>query len=310
MGYVSNYSTYQITTKIRDKIVNNIRRLLTGDPKYTYIELPNGDYDFANTRVIISDIVPQSSIFYPAIIVESLGGDEERYIGPDTLNLVKNNSHVVTDDKLFTSIKSTVAINIYTIDDTIARDELTDLIYNNFKYTNDDLANAGIEIFKTHFPVHAQAYAEGRWYLTGRITMELYSEWNGSLGTGNLLDNVTVSFGLESQKGSVKITGGEVLDFTSPISTLVGKTFKLTVGSGAVQTYTFVTGDVDSVIHLQATLNSHFSGVTVVINAVPPNNQGVVTFITIATSNSSILIGAGTANSILGFVEGTIVYTA
>jgi hypothetical protein len=196
MAYTPDYTVRsQVVTKIRDKVISNLRRLLSTDLKYTYVELPSGDYNFDLTKIIISDIIPQDHAFYPAVIVESVGGDETRYIGPDTLNLVKNVHHVVTDDLLFDSIVSTVTINIYTIDDTIARDELTDLIYNNFKYTNDDLANAGIEIIRTHFPVHAQAYADQRWYLTGRITMELYSEWKGSLGTGTTLTqtNVTVT---------------------------------------------------------------------------------------------------------------------
>jgi len=196
MGYTPDYTVRsQIVTKLRDKVIANIRRLLSTDPKYSYVELPNGQYDFDNTKVIISDIIPQDHAFYPAIIVESIPADETRYIGPDTNRLVKNNLNVVTDDLLFDSFTSTVAINIYTIDDTIARDELSDLIYNNFKYTNEDLANAGIEIIRTHFPVHAQSYAEGRWYLTGRMTMELYSEWNGTLGTGVTVTqtNVTVT---------------------------------------------------------------------------------------------------------------------
>ena len=199
MGYTPDYQVRsQVVTKIRDKIIANLRRLLTTDPKYTYVELPNGEYDFTNTKVIISDIFPQDHIFYPAIIVNTTTSAEDRYIGPDTNQLVKNGSHVVTDDLLFDSFVSTVNINVYTIDDSLSRDVICDILYNNFKYTNTDLAEFGIEIIRTSFPTFAGNYAEGRWYFTGNLTMELYSEWNGSLGSGTTMTQTNVSVSLEA----------------------------------------------------------------------------------------------------------------
>lgn len=329
MGYTPDYIVRaQVITKIRDKIIANIRRLLTTDPKYTYVELPNGEYDFANTKIIISDIFPQDHIFYPAIVVETISGDETRYLGPESDYIPKSlppssqdtttstpfdvtsiidtthlgvssltglnigniitqgtnittiafvglpvtitaipdathiavssvagikigdtlvqgihtttvvvdlvplgpnvlqvassagfiagtaydtnapqltvgstagwavsTTHLAGDELLFSSIVSTVTINIYTIDDSIQRDELTDLIYNDFKYTTTDLANFGIEIIKTHFPAHASAYNEGRWFFSGKLTMDVYSEWDGVVAPAvNITDNnVSVS---------------------------------------------------------------------------------------------------------------------
>ena len=321
MGYTPDYAVRsQIITKIRDQVINNLRRLLSTDTKYTYVELPNGEYDFANTKVIISDIFPQDHIWYPAIIVENISGAEERYLGPESDQVIKNlppsaqdnttsttfnvirvidSTHLevssltglnigdvisqgtnitsiafvglpititgVTDgthldisslvgikvgdtivqgmhtttvsgisgattievasssgfvtgtaydtnvpqltvgstsgwavtttnlagnESLFSSIVSTVTINIYTIDDSIQRDELTDLIYNNFKYTTTDLANFGIEIIRTSFPTFASAYNEGRWFFSGKLVMDVYSEWDGVVAPAvNITDN-------------------------------------------------------------------------------------------------------------------------
>lgn len=191
-----NYGLYQITRKVRDQFLNNLRRNFSTDPKYTYVELPSGDFDFNNTKLIIADIVPQDHLFYPAIIVESLGGDEQRYIGPDALGYTKNNSHVVTNDQIFTSISSSIAINIYTINDAIARDEITDTIYQLFKFTNTDLANFGIEIIMTHFPIHAQTYVDNRWYHTGRVQIDLYSEWSGDYGVNSNVSSLNINLTL------------------------------------------------------------------------------------------------------------------
>jgi hypothetical protein len=325
MGYTPDYAVRsQIVTKIRDQFINNIRRILSTDPKYTYVELPNGDYDFVNTKVIISDIFPQDHIFYPAIIIENISGAEDRYLGPEseyiprslppqaqdattstnfdvlsiidtthlgvssltglnvgdtisqgtntttitfiglpiTITSIPDSTHIVVssvagisngdtivqgvhttvvqavgtsigpnyiqvvsssgfvlgtaydisvpqitvgstsgwavsttslsgNEVLFASItSSTVTINIYTIDDSIQRDELTDLIYNNLKYTTTDLANFGIEIIKTHFPTFASAYSEGRWFFSGKLSIDVYSEWNGVVANApNITDN-------------------------------------------------------------------------------------------------------------------------
>jgi hypothetical protein len=321
MGYTPDYAVRsQIVTKIRDQIINNIRRLLSTDSKYTYVELPDGEYDFSQTKVIVSDIFPQDSAFYPAIIVENISGTETRYLGPESDQIIKSlppsaqdnttsttfnvtavidtthlgvNSltglhigdvisqgtntttiafvglpvtitsvpdsthlnvsslfgikvgdtivqgiHTTTvssissstsiqvvsstgfvagpaydtnvpqltvgstsgwavtttnlagNELLFSSIVSTVTINIYTIDDSLGRDEITDLIYNNFKYTTTDLANFGIEIIKTTFPTFASAYNEGRWFFSGKLVMDVYSEWDGVVAPAvNITDN-------------------------------------------------------------------------------------------------------------------------
>jgi hypothetical protein len=321
MGYVPDYIVRsQIVTKIRDKIIQNIRRVLSTDPKYTYVELPNGEYDFQNTKIIVSDIFPQDHAFYPAIVVENVSGTETRYLGPESDQVLKSlpppaqdnttsttfdvtavidsthlgvssltglhigdvvsqgtntttiafvglpvnissvpdgthlslsslagirvgdvivqgintttvlfitgpttvqvtsstgfvpgaaydtnvpqitvgstsgwavsTTNLAGDEQLFSSIVSTVTINIYTIDDSLSRDELTDLIYNDFKYTTTDLANFGIEIIKTSFPTFASAYNEGRWFFSGKLTIDVYSEWDGVVAPAvNITDN-------------------------------------------------------------------------------------------------------------------------
>jgi hypothetical protein len=321
MGYTPDYAVRsQIVTKIRDQFINNIRRILSTDPKYTYVELPNGEYDFTNTKVIVSDIFPQDHAFYPAIVVENISGAETRYLGPESEQVIKNlppsaedtttstpfdvtsiidtthmgvssltglhigdtlvqgtntttiafvglpitissvpdsthlgvsslagiqvgdtivqgihtttvsgisgpttiqvvsstgfttgtaydtnvpqltvgsttgwavtTTNLAGNESLFASIVSTVTINIYTIDDSIQRDELTDLIYNDFKYTTTDLANFGIEIIRTSLPTFASAYNEGRWFYSGKLAIDVYSEWDGVVAPAvNITDN-------------------------------------------------------------------------------------------------------------------------
>src|SRR5579863_5500241 len=112
MGYTPDYAVRsQIVTKIRDQIINNIRRLLSTDPKYTYVELGNGDYDFVNTKVIISDIFPQDHAFYPAIIVENISGVEERYLGPESDQIIKSLPPSAEDNTTSTTFDVTAVID-------------------------------------------------------------------------------------------------------------------------------------------------------------------------------------------------------
>lgn len=89
-----------------------------------------------------------------------------------------------------------------------------------------------------------------------------------------------------------------------PYAGLVGQTFIISVGGGADQSYTFVSGDFSNVnaataAEVATALQAAFTGVTV--TAV--TNE--VKIQTTATNNTSLLIGDGTSNSTLGFVVGS-----
>ena len=98
------------------------------------------------------------------------------------------------------------------------------------------------------------------------------------------------------------------VSFTSTIhdtyNGLVGKSIIITVGSGSIQTYTFVTGDfvaptAATALEVVTAINANISGLTCVVATSGGFNY--VKIATTATKNTSLLIGAGTANSTLGF---------
>jgi hypothetical protein len=188
--------TYQIQRKIRDSLIKNLRRIFNGNLKYPYIELLSGEYDWENTKVVISDILPQEHAFFPAIVVDTVASVETRYLGPEDLYEVKNSNHEVIEDRFFSSIDSIATINIYTIDDTISRDEIMDTIYDHFKLITDDLAANGIEIKKTTFNVDRRSFVDNRWYYTASITLDLYSEWEDIPAVGDLVESIPITITL------------------------------------------------------------------------------------------------------------------
>lgn len=189
-------STYQIHRKIRDAVILNLRRIFTGHSKYPYIELVSGEYDFDNTKIVISDAIPQDHTFFPALIVDSLSGTEQRYLGPDDIGEIKDTNFEVTADPIFSSLQMTLTINLYSYD-TIARDEIIDLIYDHLKLITDDLADNGIEVKKVALPNSGRQYLNDRWLMTSSITLDVYSEWVDTLPIGDLVAKIPIDIVLE-----------------------------------------------------------------------------------------------------------------
>lgn len=189
-------TTFQINRKVRDAVIVNLRRIFTADPIYPYVELGSGEYDFDKTKIIISDAIPDEHAFFPAIIVDTVSGTETRYLGPDDLAETKDSNFQVTEDRLFASIDLTVNINVYTIDDTIARDEIVDRIYDQFKLVRDDLAEAGIEIKRVNFSPERRVYQDNRWYITAQFSLEVYTEWVDDLGVKDLVEKIPITLTL------------------------------------------------------------------------------------------------------------------
>ncbi|HLX52954.1 MAG TPA: hypothetical protein VKR58_03385, partial [Aquella sp.] len=84
-----------------------------------------------------------------------------------------------------------------TIDDTIARDQLMDRIYDHFKLTTDDLAANAIEIKRTTFNTDTRTFLNDRWYLTARLSIEVYTEWTDDLGPGSLVTKIPITITLD-----------------------------------------------------------------------------------------------------------------
>lgn len=189
-------NTYQINRKVRDAVIFNLRTLFLGHPKYPYVETITGEYDFDHTKIVISDAIPNEHAFFPAVIVDTVQGREQRYLGADSLDMPKDNTNTVTGDRKFASIPLTVNINLFTIDDTIARDEIIDIIYDHFKLITDQLAAAGIEIVNTSFNPDRRTFNGDRYYITASISMQVYTEWVDDLGPGTTLAKIPITLTL------------------------------------------------------------------------------------------------------------------
>jgi hypothetical protein len=159
--------------------------------------LPSGEYDFDNTKIVISDVIPQENAFWPCIVVNTVVGQEQRYLGPDGGSEVKDNSGTVVQDNLLSSIPLTVQIQAYTIDDTIARDEIIDQIYQQFKTLTDDLAANGIELWRDSFVAENRVFINDRWAITAGIQLEVYTEWTQDLGPGTTLAKIPVDISVD-----------------------------------------------------------------------------------------------------------------
>ncbi len=192
-------SSFQITKKVRDAVVRNLRRVFSTDSIYTYVELggpydpqANNEYDPDNSKIDITGHIPDSHAKFPHIAVEVISGAEIRSLGPDTLRETKDSNFKTITDEIFASFKMTVSINIYTIDDTLAVDEILDRIHDQFKLVTDDLANNGIEIQNHVFNGVRYQYVRDRWYVTGSETLNIYTEWKDDLGVETTVASIPI----------------------------------------------------------------------------------------------------------------------
>lgn len=127
--------------------------------------------------------------------------------------------------------------------------------------------------------------------------------------TYNLTDDYVLASGDVAWTPSTpaSITG----TITGPYNGLVGATFKITIGdanSGLEQSYTFVSGDfaiptAATAAEVVTALSTAFVGETITVDS------GAVKVATANGNNTDLLIGTGTANSILGFTAGSFQQT-
>lgn len=168
-----------------------------------------GLFDFDNSEIFISDAIPQDYQDWPMIIVDTASASETRYLGPEDSYQEKNSFNVVTVDEIFSSLVVNVNINIYTIDDTLARDNITDLIYNNISEIRTVLATNGIEMIDRTLPTEGRIFQDQRQYITNHFTLRVYCEWS---------DNLTPIVNVSSINVSVPVQTDAVPTITSPIS--------------------------------------------------------------------------------------------
>lgn len=187
---------FQVTKKVREAVILNLRRIFTGDPDYNYAETLSGEYDFDNTRITIASVLSQEPVFFPAITVETVPGQEQRYLGPDSYRTTHDINGVQTSDEMFTSLSMTVTISIHTVDDLKTKDQIIDRIYDHMKLITDDLASHGVEIKRTSFLNDKRSFNGDRWFISGGMSLEIYTEWRDDLGVGATVTHVPVSLTL------------------------------------------------------------------------------------------------------------------
>jgi len=113
--------------------------------------------------------------------------------------------------------------------------------------------------------------------------------------------------GIEWLVGAAALTGTVAGTYAG----LVGQTFSIAVGTGSIQSYTFVSGDfavpaAATSAEVATALAANLTGITA-SGSIPTANR--VNLATVATTNSSLTIENGTSNTTLGFVAGSLVST-
>jgi hypothetical protein len=145
-----------------------------------------GLWDHDNSQVFIGDAVPQDYQDWPAIIVDTASATETRYLGPEDSFQSKNFANVVTVDEIFSSLVVNVSIKVYTIDDTLARDNIIDLIYNNLSEIRTQLAIHGIEMIDRTMPTETRLVQNQRVYIENHFILRVYCEWSDNLPITNI----------------------------------------------------------------------------------------------------------------------------
>jgi len=158
-----------------------------------------GLWDHDNSSIFIGDAVPQDYQDWPMIIVDTASASETRYLGPEDSYDQKNFSNVVVKDEIFSSLIVTVNIKVYTIDDTLARDKIIDLIYNNLSEIRHQLAINGIEMIDRTMPTETRLVQNQRVYIENHFILRVYCEWSDNLEITNITGlSVTVPVNLNA----------------------------------------------------------------------------------------------------------------
>jgi hypothetical protein len=164
--------------RVRTNLILAIRNAFINHPRYPYIELPSGEFDYDKSNIFISDVTPEIAVAYPFVVVDTLPANEDRYLGPDYLwdtSTINGTTYAQTVN--FTSIPLTANVKIYTRD-TITRDNLISAIYDTLKINKDILATNGVEIISTQWQPETREFIMDRWWYLSTVTMYLYAEWS------------------------------------------------------------------------------------------------------------------------------------
>jgi len=127
------------------------------------------------------------------VIVDTASASETRYLGPEDAFELKNSANVVTQSEIFSSLVVNINIKVYTIDDTLARDKIIDLIYNNMSEIRHQLAVNGIEMIDRTMPNETRIAQNQRIYIENHFVLRVYTEWSDNQDIVNITSvNVSV----------------------------------------------------------------------------------------------------------------------
>jgi len=203
-----------------------------------------GLFDFDNSKIFISDAVPQDYQAWPSIVVDTASASETRYLGPEDSYDAKNSANIVTTDVIFSSLVVVVTIKVYIIDDTLARDKIVDLIYNNMSTIRHQLAVNGIEMIDRTLPTETRLVQNQRVYIENHFVLRVYCEWTNSLAVTNVTGlTVTVPVytdGMPIITSSLSASFAPGVQFvidlvTSPTALTVESSYGMTNGNTIVQ---------------------------------------------------------------------------
>lgn len=171
-----------------------MRNAFIAHPKYPYIELPDGEWDFEKSKIWIADAVPVETAAWPMVVVSALAGDDERYLGDDYADIIDPTvgGLTITNTINFTSIPMSLTIKIYTRD-AIVRDDLQSAVYDTLKINKNVLAVNGAEISNTHWAPDGREYIFDRWWHTSTINCDIYAEWSNSTPIDLVVSNVALT---------------------------------------------------------------------------------------------------------------------
>lgn len=176
-----------IVRRVRDAIILAYRRAFASDPKFTYVqnfdgpvtpEYPGGSpgtVNFDCSKIVINDATAQDYYALPSITVQTLSGEEHRFIQEDHFETFID-SNGETSARRGAPLSITATIEATSLD-VITRDELVDRMYETLKIVTTDLADRGVGIWKTSISADRKEYKNDRWFYTSGVVLHLYAEW-------------------------------------------------------------------------------------------------------------------------------------
>lgn len=187
-----------VQRRVVNGLVLGLRSAFTQHVQFPYVEAA-GEWDLDNSRIFISSILPLEPAKYPQLIVNSVPGEEQRYLGPDSYGDIISPSVgglTVTHTRNFTSMPMTASIEIYTRD-TVTQDSLQSAVYDSLKTSKDVLAESGVEIRQQRWLAPQRKFVNDRWWIVVPLSLDLYAEWVNDTPILSTVGSISITFSVD-----------------------------------------------------------------------------------------------------------------